>query len=279
MIVDPLELFRRVGRHLLDPERLAGAVETAIWLAAIAVGAWVALRVLLGLIRHTAAWRAGQPGARMAPIAEGLLRYAIIFAALILMLGAVHINITPVLASAGVLGLVLGFGAQYIIRDLLAGVFLLSEGLVQVGDIVRVDGDVGTVERVSIRITQIRKFSGELLTIPNGAITRIGNLSRDYAVAAVQVTIPYTQDAGAALEALRDAGRAWAAEGAGKRAAPTVDGVVELRDFGAVLQLSVQVAPERQYAVAADLRRRAIEALTRAGIRPGVSWPPAPPVA
>src|SRR2546428_574474 len=83
-------------------------------------------------------------------------------------------------ASGGGLGLVLGFGAQDITRDLLAGVFLLSEGLGQVGDIVRVDGDVGTVERVSIRITQIRKFSGELLTIPNGAITRIGNLSRDY---------------------------------------------------------------------------------------------------
>ena len=243
------------------------------------LAAWVALRVSLGVVRHTAAWRAGQPGARMAPIAEGLLRYAIIFVALILMLGAVHINVTPVLASAGVLGLVLGFGAQYIVRDLLAGVFLLSEGIIRVGDIVRVDGDVGTVERVSIRITQIRKSSGELLTIPNGAITRIGNLSRDYAVATVQITIPYTQDAGQALEALRDAGRAWAAAVADKRAEPNVDGIVEFRDSGAVLQLSVAVAPEVLYSAAADLRRRAIEALTRAGIRPGVGWPPAPPVA
>jgi small conductance mechanosensitive channel len=273
VIVDPLEPLRVMGRDLLNPQRLAGVLEAVLAIAMIAVGAWVALRVSLGVVRHTAAWRTGHPGARVTPIAEGLVRYAIIFAALILMFGAVHINITPVLASAGVLGLVLGFGAQYIIRDLLAGVFLLSEGIIQVGDIVRVDGDVGTVERVSIRITQIRKSSGELLTIPNGAIARIGNLSRSYAVAIVQITIPYTQDAGAALEALRNAGRAWAAEVTDKRAEPTVDGIVELRDFGAVLQLSVAVAPERQYAVAADLRRRAIEAMTRAGIKLGAGVP------
>jgi small-conductance mechanosensitive channel len=277
VIVDPLELLRVVGRDLLNPQRLAGVLEAAIAILLIAVGAWVALRVSLGVVRHTTAWRTGHPGRRITPIAEGLLRYAIIFAALILMLGAVHINITPVLASAGVLGLVLGFGAQYIIRDLLAGVFLLSEGIIQAGDIVRVDGDVGTVERVSIRITQIRKYSGELLTIPNGGITRIGNLSRNYAVAIVQIPIPYTQDPGAALEALRNAGRAWAAEAADKKAEPTVDGIVELRDFGAVLQLSVVVAPERQYAVAADLRGRVIEAMTRAGIKLGAGVPSAIP--
>jgi small conductance mechanosensitive channel len=139
-----------MGRDLLDPIRLAGALEAALRVAVIAVAAWVALRVSRGAVRHTAAWRAGHPGAGMTPIVEGLLRYAIIFAALILMLGAVHINITPVLASAGVLGLVLGFGAQYIIRDLLAGVFLISEGIIQAGDVVRVNGDVGTVERVSL---------------------------------------------------------------------------------------------------------------------------------
>ncbi len=277
--MDQLEPLRQVGRHLVDPERLAGALESAIWLAVIAGAAWVALRVSLGVVRHTAAWRAGQPGARMAALAEGLLRYAIVFAALILMLGAVHINITPVLASAGVLGLVLGFGAQYIIRDLLAGVFLISEGIIQAGDVVQLDGDVGTVERVSLRFTQIRKFSGELLTVPNGAIARIGNLSRDYARAIIQILIPYTQDAGAALEALRDAARAWAATQARDgQVEPSVDGIVGLRDAGAVLQLSVVVPPGRRDAVAADLRRQAMEAMARRGITPGAAavWAPPP---
>jgi len=277
--MDPLEPLRRVGRHLTDPERLAAALEATIWVAVIALAAWAALGVTRGIVRRTAAWGASRPGARMAPIAEGLLRYAIVFMALILMLEAVHINITPVLASAGVLGLILGFGAQYIVRDLLAGLFLISEGILQAGDVVRVDGDVGTVERVSLRITQIRKFSGELLTVPNGAITRIGNLSCDYARAIIQIMIPYTQDAGAALEALRDAGRAWAATQArDEQAEPAVDGIVELRDVGAVLQLSVVVTPGTQDAVAADLRRQAMEALARRGITPGAAavWAPPP---
>ena len=99
------------------------------------------------------------------------------------MLGAVHVNITPVLASATVLGLTLGFGAQYLIRDLLAGLFLLAEGIIQPGDVVRVasnvgTNDLGTVERVALRTTSIRKFSGELLTVPNGSIMIATRISR-----------------------------------------------------------------------------------------------------
>ncbi len=274
--MDPLEPLRRVGRHLADPERLASGLEAAVWIVMIAGAAWAALRISHGIINRTAVWGASRPGARMAPIAEGVLRYAILFTALILMLDAVHINITPLLASAGVLGLILGFGAQYIVRDLLAGVFLISEGILQAGDVVRVGEDIGTVERVSLRITQIRKFSGELVTVPNGAIARIGNLTRGYARAIVQIMIPYAQDAGAALEALRDAGRAWAAtQTRDQQAEPAVDGIVELRDAGAVLQLSVVVPPGGQDAVAADLRREAMEALARRGITPGaVAWTP-----
>lgn len=276
--MDPLEPIRWVGRDLLDPRRLAGAIETIISLAIITLGAWVALRVSLGLIRRTAAWRAGHPAVRMTPIVEGLLRYAIVFTALILMLATVRINITPLLASAGVLGLALGFGAQYLIRDLLAGVFLLSEGIIETGDVVRVDSEVGTVERVTLRTTQVRKFSGELLTIPNGSIGRIGNLRRDYARAIVQIVVPYGQNMSAALEALRDAGQAWAAaHTTDRQAAPQVDRIVELRDAGAVLQCSVLVLPGRQDEVAADIRRRILDAMAHRGVTPGIVPAPAPP--
>ncbi len=269
--MDPLEPFRRVAQDLADPGRIAAAIETAIWVAVIALGAQVALRVSLSLVRRTVAWRSGHPAARMTPIVEGLLRYAIVFTAIILMLSAVHVNITPVLASATVLGVALGFGAQQIIRDLLAGIFLLTEGIVQTGDIVRLDNDVGVVERITLRVTQIRKFSGELVTIPNGTITKIGNLSRDYARAIVQTLIPYSTSVGTALEALRDATHAWSIDhAADRRAEPQIDGIVELRDTGAVVQCSVLVLPENQWAVASELRQRVLEALARRGITPGV---------
>jgi small-conductance mechanosensitive channel len=279
--VDPLEPLRRVARDVYDPDRIAAAIETFVLLAVIAVGAWVVLRLSLTLVRRTAAWRIGHPAQRVTPIVEGLLRYTIIFTALILMLSTVHVNVTPVLASATVLGVALGFGAQQIIRDLLAGVFLLSEGIIQTGDVVRVDADTGVVERVTLRVTQIRKFSGELLTVPNGSISKIGNLSRDYARAIVQVLIPYGANVGAALEAVRDAAQAWStAHAATRQAEPVVDGITALRDTGAVIQCSVLVPPADQWAVASELSQHVLEAFAQRNITPGMVVPPsAPPTA
>ena len=177
----------------------------------------------------------------------------IVFFAVVLALGTLHVNVTALLASAGVVGVALGFGAQYVIRDVLAGFSLLSEGIVQVGDIVRVDQDTGTVERVALRTLQIRKANGELLTIPNGQIGRIGNLSRDFGVAMVRITVPYRADIAKALDVLRAAATAWAAaEGAEAGAPPVVNGVVDAQDTGVVLQVSVRVPPGRQWAVEAD---------------------------
>jgi small conductance mechanosensitive channel len=275
--MDPLEPLRRVSRDVLDPERIAGAIETLLSLALIALAAWLLLRISLGLVRRTAAWRAGHPASRMTPIVEGLLRYTILFTAVILMLTAVHVNVTPVLASATVLGVALGFGAQQIIRDLLAGIFLLSEGIVQAGDLVRVDSESGVVERVTLRVTQIRKWSGELVTVPNGSITKIGNWSRDYARAIVEILVPYGADVGAALQALQDAAGAWAAAHADRHADPELGGITDLRDTGIVLQCSVLVSPGQQFAVASELRQHILKALAQRGITPGaVSLPVGP---
>lgn len=276
--MDPIEPLRRVVRDVYDPDRIAAAIETALMIAVIALGAWVVLRLSLTLVRRTAAWRIGHPAQRVTPIVEGLLRYTIIFTALILMLSTVHVNVTPVLASATVLGVALGFGAQQIIRDLLAGIFLLSEGIIQTGDVVRVDSDTGVVERVTLRVTQIRKFSGELLTIPNGSISKVGNLSRDYARAIVQVLIPYSANVGVALEAVRDAAQAWStAHAATRQAEPKVDGITELRDAGAVIQCSVLVLPADQWAVASELYQRVLEALAQRQITPGMVLPSTAP--
>jgi moderate conductance mechanosensitive channel len=280
--MDLLEPLRQVARDVLDPRLIASDIETAISLVLIAAGAWLLLRISLGLVRRTAAWRPGHPAARMTPIIEGLLRYTILFSAVILMLAAVHINVTPVLASATVLGVALGFGAQQIIRDLLAGIFLLSEGIVQAGDLVRVDNEWGIVERASLRVTQIRKYSGELVTMPNGSITKIGNWSRDYARAVVEILIPYGADLAAASQAVREAAAAWTAAHADRHAEPEIGGITDLRDTGIVLQCAVLVSPGQQFAVASELREYILKSLAARGITPGagaapVSAPAGPP--
>jgi len=262
------EALRQVVRDIITPARLAGIIETVLLLILIGVAAWIALGLTLAVVRRTGAHIPGHPGRTLTPVLESAARYAIGFAALVAMLQAVHVNVTGVLASAGVVGVALGFGAQYIIRDILAGMFLISEGVMQIGDLVRIDADVGNVERITLRVTQIRKFSGELVTIPNGAIARISNLSRNYGRAIVQVTVPYRADLNAALDALREVGRAWALENAAEALGePSVDGTVDFKETGAVLQLSVLVRPGRQGGIEADLRRRALEAIASRGIR------------
>jgi moderate conductance mechanosensitive channel len=251
---------------MANPRAWAGVVENAATLLFIALAAWAALAVLPAVIRR-AGRRTGRAVA-VAPLAESAVRYAIGFAALILMLETVNVNVTAILASAGIVSLAFGFGAQYVIRDVLAGVFLLSEGVVQIGDLVRLDGDTGTVERITLRTMQIRKFNGELLTVPNGAVTRISNLSRGYGRAIVQVTVPYGADVGRALEVLRDVGREWAAAHPDDaRGEPSVDGAVDFKDTGVTIQLSVLVPPGRQFAAEAALRRRALEVLAERQIK------------
>lgn len=262
------ESLRQAFRNVLT----SPAAGVAGHLFLIAAAAWVVLRLSLAVIRRTGLQPAGQPARTFAHVLESAVRYTIVFAALVLMLDTVHVNVTALLAGAGVVGVALGFGAQYLVRDVLAGFFLLSEGVVQVGDMVRIDGDIGTVERITLRTTQVRKYSGELLTIPNGSIGRIGNLTRDFSRAIVQVIVPYEADVREALAVLRDVGHDWAAahpeDALGE---PVVDRAMDLRATGVVLQLSIRVRPGRQFEAEPDLRQRALQALTGRGIpRPSI---------
>jgi small conductance mechanosensitive channel len=259
-------VLQQIARDFGNPQTWAGAVETFGVLVMIAVAAWAALATIPPAVRR-AATRQGRP-VTYAPLVESVARYAIAVAALVLMLDVMNVNVTAIAASAGIVSLAFGFGAQYVIRDVLAGLFLLSEGIVQIGDLVRLDADTGTVERISLRTIQIRKFNGELLTVPNGAITRIGNLSRGYGRAIVQLTIPFASDVGGALDALRDVSREWAAANPDlARGEPSVDGAVDFKDTGVTVQLSVLVPAGGQAAVEADLRRRAVDALAARHIK------------
>lgn len=260
------DVLREIANDAANPRLWAGVVENVVTLLAIALAAWAALAVLPPAIRR-AGMRPGR-SVTLVPFAESMVRFVIIAAALVLMLEVVNVNLTAIIASAGIVSLAFSFGAQYLIRDLLAGLFLLSEGTVQIGDLVRLDADMGTVERITLRTMQIRKFSGELLTVPNGAVTRIGNLSRGYGRAVVQITVPYAADVGRALEALRDVGREWAAAHPDlARGEPSVDGAVDFKDTGITIQLSVLVPPGQQAGVEAALRRRVLEVLAERQIK------------
>ncbi|MGC2621791.1 MAG: mechanosensitive ion channel family protein, partial [Candidatus Acidiferrales bacterium] len=177
---------------------------------------------------------------------------------------------TPVAAAAGLLSLALGFGGQYMVRDVINGFFIIFEDQYTVGEIIKLNGETGRVEHITLRRTVLRNGQGALVTIPNGQVGQVANLSRDWSQYFLDVTIPSegeTQQALAALEKCAAGLRedpAWApllVDG------PQVLGVESLALTGTTLRMQFKSAPNRNDEVARELRRRILLEMDRAGVK------------
>jgi small conductance mechanosensitive channel len=197
---------------------------------------------------------------------------AIVFGcAFMMILAELGVNLAPVLASAGILGVAIGFGAQNLVKDFLSGVFMMLEDQYGVGDVVDVGEASGTVEAVGLRITTMRDMNGTVWYVRNGEILRVGNSSQGFAVAVVDVPIGYGADVGQAVDILGHV----AAEAV--ESAPLSDDVLEPPEVlgvervsaaeGITMRLTVKVRPGRQWAVQRSLRARIMGAFENAGIQ------------
>ncbi|ASF12126.1 MULTISPECIES: mechanosensitive ion channel family protein [Nocardia] len=183
--------------------------------------------------------------------------------------------ITGLVAPAAVLGAALGFGAQRIVQDILAGFFLITERQYGFGDVVRiaVTGSAemaeGTVEDVTLRITTLRNSDGEVITVPNGQIVKVTNLSKDWARAAIDVPVPATADITRINEILHDVGTK-AYEDARLKPLlldePSVMGVEDLTVDQMNIRMVARTLPGKQFEVGRELRVRVAAALRREGI-------------
>lgn len=120
--------------------------------------------------------------------------YTIYFLAILLVLKQLSFDLQPVLVSAGVLGLAVGFGAQSLVRDIITGFFIIFEDQFAVGDVVTINNLTGTVQEIGLRITRIRSWTGEVHILPNGTITQVTNFSLQNTLAVVDVSIAYEED-------------------------------------------------------------------------------------
>ncbi|MFJ4652038.1 mechanosensitive ion channel family protein [Nocardia sp. NPDC088792] len=178
-------------------------------------------------------------------------------------------------APAAVLGAALGFGAQRVVQDLLAGFFLITERQYGFGDVVRiaVTGNSleaeGTVEDVTLRITTLRSADGEVITVPNGQIVKVTNLSKDWARAAIDVPVPATADINKVNEILHDVGAKAFADRKLKALLldePTVMGVEDLTVDQMNIKMVARTLPGKQFEVGRELRVRVAAALRREGL-------------
>jgi small-conductance mechanosensitive channel len=197
------------------------------------------------------------------------------FIAFILALDRLGIPLTTLVAPATVVGIGLGFGAQQMVGDLLAGFFLFAEHQFAFGDVIRLSvpgaatGITGTVEEVTLRVTKVRTAQGELVVVPNSALRQVTNLSKDWSRAVIDIPVAVTEDLDQVTRLLKDMFASMAAdpEWSGLLLGDPVVAGVETIDVGYVqLRLIARTLPGRQFEVAREIRLRASNALRAAGI-------------
>lgn len=202
----------------------------------------------------------------LSSIVRNFVKYVVYFVAAIIILEEIGVRTSSVLATAGIGGLAVGFGAQNLVKDVISGFFILFEDQFAVGDFVTIGDVTGTVEEIGLRITKIRGFKGELNIIPNGQVAKVTNFTRGNMLAIVDVSIAYEADIDTAIEIMRKVSSEYASHSEDVAEEPQVMGVVELGNSGVVLRLSAKTLPMKQWGVERELRKRIKQAFEENGI-------------
>jgi moderate conductance mechanosensitive channel len=187
----------------------------------------------------------------------------------LMILGQFEINIVPLLAGAGIAGIAIGFGAQSLVKDFLTGIFMLAEDQFGVGDVVDVGEATGTVERLGLRSTRLRDVEGTVWHVPNGEITRVGNMSQLWARTILDVEVAYDSDLEEDIRVIKEvADQLWREqrEDAPILEEPEVWGVESVTAASMAIRLAVKTKPSEQWRTARMLRIRLKEAFDREGI-------------
>ena len=201
------------------------------------------------------AQRAETIGSLLQSIITGLL--VAVFATM--MLSELGVDIAPIIASAGILGIALGFGAQSLVKDYLSGVFMILEDQFGVGDIVDLGEATGTVEAVTLRVTRLRDINGTVWYVPNGEILRVGNQSQNWSQTVLDIAVAYHEDLVRVRRVLEEiAHDMWEDEDFRGQVIeePSVWGVEALAPDSVTMRVVLKTTPGEQWAVAREMRQR-----------------------
>lgn len=236
-------------------------------------------RLVIGFVkargkgRHSKSWfeKRAKTLSNMATWTLGLLIGVIV---LFMVLSKLGVNITPLLASAGVAGIAIGFGAQSLIKDFVSGIFISLEDQYNAGDVVKVAGIAGQVEEVNLRRTVLRDLDGILHTIPNGEITTASNYTRDWSRVNLDVPVAYGEDLDKVFAVINRVGKEMAADEYFKTLIKTPPQVLRVQNFGDSgidIRILGDVRPMTQWEVTGELRKRLKKAFDNEGIE--IPWP------
>jgi moderate conductance mechanosensitive channel len=248
----------------------------------VIVAAYVAVRLLRLALNRVEAMlvRAGEasetvPGAALMrvrtlvsvlwTIAVGLIW----FVAVLMILGQIGVNVAPILASAGVLGLAVGFGAQNLVKDLVSGFFLILENQIRVGDIAVINGTGGLVEALTFRTIVLRDLSGVVHVFPNGTINTLANMTKDWSAYVLDIGVAYKEDTDHVVDVMRKVAEDMQAEPTYRSAMLEpieIFGVDAFTDSAVTIKARFKTRPLQQYMIGREYRRRLKKAFDAAGI-------------
>jgi small conductance mechanosensitive channel len=248
----------------------------------VLVLAYVALRASGLAIDRFQLRLAGDPAVSVTPerlrraatlgsIVSSLVTATIVFLAGLMVLRELSIDVVPLLTGAGIAGLAIGFGAQNLVRDVISGFFMILEDQVGLGDVARIQNVTGVVEEIRLRTIVLRDADGTVHVFPNGTITTLANLTRDFSHATADVVVVHGENLDRVMGALRmiGAGMLDDPEVKGDLLGPLeVLGVQELRESSLTVRARFKTLPGKQWQVAAELRRRIAIGFAARGIRP-----------
>ena len=267
-----LEAFSWFGQGTLG-SRLVGSMASIGFTILAAMAAWEAAnaaiqRHLLQLSRDAKAARSARVRTLLPMLRTALLITILVIVAFII-LTEIGVNVAPLIAGAGVVGIAIGFGSQTLVRDVITGVFLLFEDAVAVGDVVQVVGLSGVVEQLSIRSIKLRAQDGSLHIIPFSAVTTVTNMTRDFAFAVLDVSVAYGEDTDRVTEVLRQIAAEMREDVKWRpviRDDLDILGVERLADSGVVMRIRLKTDPSQRWSVARELNRRIKKRFDEVGI-------------
>jgi len=243
--------------------RLVGSLASMGLTVLVAMAAWEAANAAIQ--RHLETLSRDAKAARSArvrtllPMLRTALMIVIVIVVALIILTEIGVNVAPLIAGAGVVGIAIGFGSQTLVRDVITGIFLLFEDAVAVGDVVQVGGLSGVVEQLSIRSIKLRALDGSLHIIPFSAVTTVTNMTRDFAFAVLDVSVAYGEDTDRVTEVLKEVAAGMREDMKWRpviRDDLDIMGVERLGDSGVVIRVRIKTDPAQRWAVAREMNRR-----------------------
>ncbi len=249
-------------------------------LVLVFVGAFVLVRLLRVIVRHAAALQEKKlpPGLRaqqvqtLASVINSVGIFVILFVATLEALSLLGLNLGPLLASAGIAGLAIGFGAQTLVHDVINGFFILLEDQYNIGDTVRVAGVKGVVENMSLRRTVLRDDDGTVHIVPNSEIKLVSNMTRDWAQVALRATVAYNESSDQVMALLQQVGQEVGHDPAFANdlvADVQVPGIERVANGEVDYLVLAKTRPGKQYAVGRELHRRIKETFEKNNVSAG----------